>query len=79
VAAGRRPQKPAPAPAIPSDAQSRYSVLSRKPTNLVIGGAGLLLILAGVALNLGVLPVVQPYWWIPTAIGILMFSQAFQV
>ena len=59
----------------------RYSILSRKPADLVIAGVGLLAILIGVMLNAHwiALPVVQSYWWLPTAAGIVAFSWAFKL
>ena len=59
----------------------RYSILSQKRSNLVIGGVGLLAMLAGVALTAGWInfPLVQDYWWLPTAFGIVAFSWAFSL
>ncbi len=86
--AKRLAQAPAPSkkqskkkspPASP-DPAARYSILSSKPRNLVIAGAGALAILAGILLNLQVLNLtsLQPYWWLPTAAGIVAFSWAFE-
>lgn len=59
----------------------RYSILSPRRRDRVIAGAGAVAILVGVLLYLSILPIqaAQPYWWIPTAIGIVAFSWAFQV
>jgi hypothetical protein len=59
----------------------RYSILSPRRRDRVIAGAGVVAILVGVLLYLSILPLpaVQPYWWIPTSIGIVAFSWAFQV
>ncbi|MEW5868482.1 MAG: hypothetical protein AB1894_04345 [Chloroflexota bacterium] len=59
----------------------RYSILSQKRSDLIIAGAGLLAIVLGVLLNAGLLPLfaVQPYWWMPTSIGIVAFSWAFKL
>ena len=59
----------------------RYSILSRNGRDWTIAGLGALAILAGVLLNANILPMpgVQPYWWIPTALGILAFSWAFKL
>lgn len=61
--------------------QPSYSILSANPRNLAIGGAGALGILAGVLLFAGVLPLpaIQPFWWIPAALGIVAFSWAFEL
>ncbi len=63
------------------DAHLRYSLLTRKRSSLLIAAAGVALIVLGLLLNLAWLPLAasQPYWWIPTALGIVMFSWAFQV
>jgi hypothetical protein len=59
----------------------RYSILSPRRRDRVIAGAGAAAVLVGVLLYLSILPIpaAQPYWWIPTAIGIVAFSWAFQV
>jgi len=59
----------------------RYSILTSNYRNLAIAGAGTLGILAGVLLNAGILaiPAIQPFWWIPTSIGIIGLSWAFQL
>lgn len=59
----------------------RYSVLSTKKIDRIIGIAGGILILCGVLLYASVLPlpVLQTYWWVPTAIGIVAFSWLFQL
>lgn len=86
--AKRLAQAPAPSkkqskkkspPASP-DVVARYSILSSKPRNLGIAGAGALAILAGILLNLQMLNLtsLQPYWWLPTAAGIVAFSWAFE-
>jgi len=65
--------EPAPPP--------RYSILTTSYRNLAIAGVGALCIVGGVLLNAGVLafPAVQPFWWIPTAVGIIGLSWAFQL
>lgn len=64
----------------PPDFMRRYSILSTKRLDLAIAGAGILAIAAGILLNLRVLnlPAVEPYWWLPTAAGIIAFSWAFK-
>jgi len=59
----------------------RYSILSPNRRDWVIAGMGVLAILAGILLNAGILSVTaaQPYWWIPTSIGIVAFSWAFKL
>lgn len=58
----------------------RYSIFSQKPLDWVIAASGALAILFGALLYAGVLviPALQPYWWIPTAAGIVAFSWAFK-
>lgn len=64
-----------------ADLKQRYSILSPRRADLVIAGLGILFILAGILLNLSVLPIpsLQPYWWLPTAAGIVAFSWAFKL
>lgn len=58
----------------------RYSILSQNRRDWVIAGTGMLAIVLGMLLNAGVLlPAVQSYWWVPTALGIIAFSWAFQL
>ena len=59
----------------------RYSILSPNSRDRLIAGVGAVFVLAGVLLNAKVLPIsaAQPYWWIPTAIGIVAFSWAFKL
>jgi hypothetical protein len=61
--------------------QPRYSILSPRKRDRIIAGLGAALILVGVLLYLNILPLpsVQPYWWIPTSIGIVAFSWAFKL
>ena len=78
VATGKAKKKakaPSPAPA------PRYSILSQKRGDQAIGLAGMVAILLGVVLNAQLipLPIAQPYWGIPTAIGIIAFSWAFKL
>jgi len=65
----------------PRTSATMYSILSQSLRDRVIAGVGLLAILAGVLLNGKIIPIsaVQPYWWIPTAIGIIAFSWAFKL
>jgi hypothetical protein len=60
--------------------QQQFSILSPNPRDRIIGGVGVVAILAGILLNRQVLPweVLQPYWWLPTALGIIAFSWAFR-
>jgi len=71
-ARGKNQQKETPA---------RYSILSQNPRDLAIGAAGLLAVVVGILLNTQILPIpaAQPYWWIPTAAGIVAFSWAFKL
>ena len=57
-----------------------YSILSQNQPDRVIAGLGIFAILAGVLLNLRVIPwiPVQNYWWVPVAAGIVAFSWAFK-
>ncbi len=65
--------QPAPPP--------RYSIVSPNKYDRIVGGVGALAIAAGVLLNAGLLhlPAAQPYWWIPTAVGIVAFSWTFKL
>ncbi len=65
----------------PPAAPPRYSILSQDRRDLVIAGVGLLAMLVGLLLNAGILglPALQPYWWLPTAAGIVAFSWAFKL
>ncbi len=58
-----------------------YSILSSNTTDRVIAGVGVLAVVAGILLNTTALPfpVAQPYWWIPTALGVIAFSWAFKL
>ena len=58
-----------------------FSILSPSRLDRWIAGAGAVLVLLGVALNAKWIPLasIQPYWWIPTALGVLGFSWAFKV
>ena len=59
----------------------RYSIISPRVADRVIASVGVLAILAGVLLNVGILPLpgLQPYWWVPTALGIVAFSWLFRL
>lgn len=61
--------------------QIRYSVISPHPVDRIIAAGGVVAILFGVLLNTRLipLPTLQPYWWVPTAAGILAFSWAFKI
>ena len=65
------PEKPLP----------RYSILSQNRRDKIIALAGVVAILVGVMLNAKwtLWPIAQPYWWIPTAIGVIAFSWAFKM
>jgi len=79
--AGTRPKSKAQGNKGQEEAPPRYSILSQNPRDLAISVAGLLAIGVGILLNTKVLPIpaAQPYWWIPTAAGILAFSWAFKL
>jgi hypothetical protein len=71
----KRPGKPSarlPAP--------DYSIISQDKRDWIIAGAGILLVLIGVLLNLKAIPIplAQNYWWAPVAIGIVAFSWGFK-
>lgn len=57
-----------------------YSILSQNRRDRIIAGVGVLAILVGILLNVKILPwsIAQPYWWIPTALGVIAFSWAFK-
>ncbi len=89
----KEPRKPSKKGAAPSKASGkkntppasaateRYSIFSPRRRDWIIAGVGLVLITFALLLYSGVLrlPAVQPYAWIPTALGIVMFSWAFQL
>ncbi len=58
-----------------------YSILSQNRRDWAIAGMGVLAILVGILLNAEIISVTaaQPYWWIPTSIGIVAFSWAFKL
>jgi hypothetical protein len=62
------------------DAQRQLSIVSRNPRDWAIAAAGVVAILAGVLLYRQVLPwsLLQAYWWLPLALGIVAFSWAFR-
>ena len=62
-------------------AGTRYSILSQSSRDRVVAGIGVFAILVGILLNMKIipLPAVQPYWWIPTALGVVAFSWAFKL
>jgi hypothetical protein len=64
----------------PAAEPDNYRLLSQNPRDLVIAGLGLAAVLFGILLYTDVLPlpVVQTYWWIPAALGIIAFSWAFK-
>lgn len=74
-------KKSAPGKSVQKEPAPRYSILSQKRGDLVIAGVGLLVMLAGVAINAGWInvPALQGFWWLPTAIGIVAFSWAFSL
>lgn len=57
----------------------QYSILSPRRSDRIIGAVGLVLLLVGMILFAGILPALQPYWWVPAAIGIIAFSWAFKL
>jgi hypothetical protein len=59
---------------------SQYSILSRKPLDWIIAGIGAVAVLFGLLLKAGVLslPGIAPYWWLPTALGIVACSWGFR-
>lgn len=59
----------------------KYTILSPHTRDRAIAGFGVVMIVVGVLLYLSILPIpaAQPYWWIPTAIGIVAFSWAFHL
>jgi hypothetical protein len=65
----------------PSQAPPRYSIVSPNRRDQIIGGIGALLIIVGVLLYAKTLPVpvLQTYWWVFMAIGIVAFSWLFRL
>ncbi len=64
----------------PTPALRQYSILSSNPRDWIIAGAGVVAVLLGVLLKAGGSPlaVVAPYWWVPTALGIVACSWGFR-
>jgi hypothetical protein len=65
-------------PAVP---QPGYSIISRSNLDRGIAIGGVLLMVLGILLYIKMIPLpsLQPYWWIPTAAGIILFSWAFKL
>jgi len=76
--AGGKKKKRAAQEAQPS---RHYSIVSPRTSDRVVAGVGVLAILAGVLLNLGVIPLpgLQALWWLPMAVGIVAFSWLFRL
>jgi hypothetical protein len=57
-----------------------YSIISRNRRDWIIAGLGIALIILGVLMNRNAvhLPLLQNYWWIPIAAGIVAFSWGFK-
>jgi hypothetical protein len=64
-----------------SDSNGVYTVISRNPLDRLIGVMGLILVIFGLSVyaSFFTVPILQPYWWIPTAVGIIAFSWAFKL
>jgi predicted RND superfamily exporter protein len=58
-----------------------YSVISKSNLDRGIAILGVLLMILGILLYMRILPLpsIQPYWWVPTAAGIVAFSWAFKL
>jgi hypothetical protein len=78
VIAGKKKVKGKDQPQVPLPG---FSIVSQNRRDWAIAGFGVLAILVGILLNASVISVVaaQPYWWIPTSIGIVAFSWAFKL
>ena len=61
--------------------QPEYSIVSKNNLDRGIAIFGVLLLVLGVLLYMKIIPLpsIQPYWWIPTAAGIVLFSWAFKL
>lgn len=64
----------------PTEAAS-FSMVSKKISDRIIGAVGFVLIVVGVLFYTRIipLPIFQEYWWIPTALGIVLFSWMFKL
>jgi hypothetical protein len=60
---------------------TRYSIISPKKSDRVIGIIGAVLIILGVLFYAKIIPpeLLQSYWWALTAIGIVAFSWLFRL
>jgi hypothetical protein len=65
----------------PPSPQPGYSIISRSNLDRAIAIGGVLLMVLGILLYVKIIPLpsIQPYWWIPTAAGIILFSWAFKL
>ena len=81
AAKGKKKGKQSPAGSAQPVDPSSYSMISKKRTDRIIGAAGFALILLGVLCYLKVFPstILQEYWWLPTALGIVGFSWLFKL
>jgi flagellar biosynthesis/type III secretory pathway M-ring protein FliF/YscJ len=71
----KKSKKQPPAP------QPDYSVISKSNLDRGIAIGGVLLMVLGILLYIKLIPLpfLQPYWWVPTAAGIILFSWAFKL
>ncbi len=61
-------------------ALEQYSIISRNRRDWVIAGTGVLIVVFGILLKVGILPIAAaaPYWWIPVSLGIVACNWGFQ-
>jgi hypothetical protein len=66
---------------LPPSPQPGYSIISRSNLDRAIAIGGVLLMVLGILLYVKIIPLpsIQPYWWVPTAAGIVLFSWAFKL
>lgn len=74
-----QPQKKKKGKSGPAEITPQYSILTESMRNRTIAILGVVLMVVGAFMNAGVfqVPVIQPWWWVPTALGILAFSWLF--
>jgi hypothetical protein len=65
----------------PAAPQPGYSIISKSKLDRAIAIGGVLLMVLGILLYIKLIPIpsFQPYWWVPTAAGIVLFSWAFKL
>jgi hypothetical protein len=58
----------------------QYSIISRNRLDWIISGIGVIGIIFGLLIKLGAISIgsIDAFWWIPTALGIVLMSWGFR-